>query len=415
MASGFALCVGLNSVDPNHYQGWSGELRACEADARDMAEIAAANGFKVRTLLTSSATRSNFIASVRTLARAATAGDLVMISYSGHGGQLDDLNGDELDDRRDETWCLFDGQFVDDETYVLLSEFKPGVRVLVFADSCHSGTSTKERLLADNSFQPPVSGASLPVKAPSIVRYRAMPAAIQKSVYLANQGMYDVILKDAAVLRAQNEIASSCLLFSGCQDNQLSADGDENGRFTGKLKLVWDNGRFRGSYADFYRLIRDGMPPDQTPNLFPLGRDIEAFKTHTPFSIYHREGGGSMSNRIVSGDQWYDLNGRQITIRFNGIQIKQAGDLDNMVGCITPMIAKALSESISNNREWSVSGSVTTSSGGTTATASGTYTSRDWGASMTASGPIGGGVSGTVTISTGSSGNSGSIGISGTF
>jgi len=234
-------------------------------------------------------------------------------------------------------------------------------------------------------------------------------------VYLANQGMYDVILKDAAVLRAQNEIASSCLLFSGCQDNQLSADGDENGRFTGKLKLVWDNGRFRGSYADFYRLIRDGMPPDQTPNLFPLGRDIEAFKTHTPFSIYHREGGGSMSNRIVSGDQWYDLNGRQITIRFNGIQIKQAGDLDNMVGCITPMIAKALSESISNNREWSVSGSVTTSSGGTTATASGTYTSRDWGASMTASGPIGGGVSGTVTISTGSSGNSGSIGISGTF
>ncbi len=40
MAKGLALTIGLNAVDPRHYEGWSGKLNACEADARDMADIA---------------------------------------------------------------------------------------------------------------------------------------------------------------------------------------------------------------------------------------------------------------------------------------------------------------------------------------------------------------------------------------
>jgi len=37
MAKGIALHIGLNSVDPHKYEGWSGPLSACEADANDMA------------------------------------------------------------------------------------------------------------------------------------------------------------------------------------------------------------------------------------------------------------------------------------------------------------------------------------------------------------------------------------------
>lgn len=40
MPQGISVCIGLNSVDPNHYQGWRGSLVACEADADDMAAIA---------------------------------------------------------------------------------------------------------------------------------------------------------------------------------------------------------------------------------------------------------------------------------------------------------------------------------------------------------------------------------------
>ena len=41
MAKGYSLHVGLNAVDPAHYEGWDGALAACEFDADDMAELAA--------------------------------------------------------------------------------------------------------------------------------------------------------------------------------------------------------------------------------------------------------------------------------------------------------------------------------------------------------------------------------------
>src|SRR4051794_17007706 len=48
-----AICMGLNAVSPSHYSGWSGDLRACEFDAEDMAGIAESNGFDATKLLTS--------------------------------------------------------------------------------------------------------------------------------------------------------------------------------------------------------------------------------------------------------------------------------------------------------------------------------------------------------------------------
>ena len=52
---------------------------------------------------------------------------------------MPDVWGDEAD-KQDETWCLYDGQLIDDELYFELSKFAPGVRILVLSDSCHSGT-----------------------------------------------------------------------------------------------------------------------------------------------------------------------------------------------------------------------------------------------------------------------------------
>jgi hypothetical protein len=41
---GLSVHIGLNAVSAKHYEGWSGELTACEFDARDMAAIAKARG-----------------------------------------------------------------------------------------------------------------------------------------------------------------------------------------------------------------------------------------------------------------------------------------------------------------------------------------------------------------------------------
>jgi hypothetical protein len=45
-ARGLSLHLGLNAVDPRHYAGWSGDLLACEFDARDMAALATAQKLK---------------------------------------------------------------------------------------------------------------------------------------------------------------------------------------------------------------------------------------------------------------------------------------------------------------------------------------------------------------------------------
>src|SRR5450756_163853 len=106
MAKGVALTIGLNSVDPKHYAGWSGDLNACEADAEDMAAIGKSRKFTVKSLLTKAATRANVMTEIKKAAKSLKSGDIVMLTYSGHGGQLPDLNSDEPD-AQDETWCLY--------------------------------------------------------------------------------------------------------------------------------------------------------------------------------------------------------------------------------------------------------------------------------------------------------------------
>ena len=141
--TGMSLHLGLNAVDPGHYGGWTGDLTACEFDANDMAAVAGAAGMKSTTLLTKAATRAKVRGALRDAAKKLKAGDLFFLSYSGHGGQVPDVSGDE-DDKKDETWCLYDGQLIDDELYLDLAAFQKGVRILVLSDSCHSGTVARK-------------------------------------------------------------------------------------------------------------------------------------------------------------------------------------------------------------------------------------------------------------------------------
>ena len=76
MAQGISLHIGLNSVDPGHYQGWDGKLVACEFDAKDMTKIAAAKKFSASQLLTADATSINTIKAMRDASRKLKTGDI---------------------------------------------------------------------------------------------------------------------------------------------------------------------------------------------------------------------------------------------------------------------------------------------------------------------------------------------------
>lgn len=275
---GISLNIGLNSVDPVHYGGWSGELNACEADAEDMEKIALSKGFSTRMLLTAVATRAQVMAEIKNAAATLKSGDIFLLSYSGHGGQLPDKNNDE-NDLLDETWCLYDGELVDDELYSLLGRFKPGVRALVFSDSCHSGTVTKVAFYRGMLVTRGADATS------EVVRYRNMPLEVAFRTYRLNRAFYDPILDNKATAKAKAAVKASVTLISGCQDNQLSADGAFNGLFTANMLRVWNDGNFSGNYLDFHKAIVKRMPPDQTPNLYCVGTPSPAFNAQKPFMV----------------------------------------------------------------------------------------------------------------------------------
>nr|WP_315233068.1 caspase family protein [uncultured Albidiferax sp.] len=284
-AKALSLHIGLNAVSSAAYSGWSGPLAACEFDANDMAALAKSKGMKPTVLLTKRGTRSRALAALRAAAKALRAGDLFFLTYSGHGGQVTDINGDEPDGK-DETWCLYDGQLIDDELYLELSKFAAGVRILVLSDSCHSGSVTKAL--------------------PSTPRERAMPVPVAMRVYREHQAFYDKLQKEVAkavgaplvdpdtalaqvaasghLSAVVAKIKASVILISGCQDNQTSMDGDHNGAFTEQVLKAWNLGKFVGNYGQFHAKVRAGLPSTQSPNLFTLGRTGK-FLAQTPFSV----------------------------------------------------------------------------------------------------------------------------------
>lgn len=279
MTKGMALTIGINSVDPKRYDGWSGELAACEFDAIDYAEIAKSRNFLVKTLLTKEANRANVIDEISKAANTLKAGDMFMLSYSGHGGQVPDFNDDEKDGM-DETMCLYDGQLIDDELNYLFSKFAEGVRVLVFSDSCHSGTVTKAAFL--NS----IEETSSPTEEMSLqANYRYMPEDVCMRVYMANQTFYDKLLQDENLANAENGIKASVLLISGCQDYQFSRDGMKNGLFTSKLLYVWKHGGCDKDYRQFYDEICRRMPDEQTPNFYLTGKIDPIFEKRQVFEV----------------------------------------------------------------------------------------------------------------------------------
>jgi hypothetical protein len=279
MAEGRSLHVGLNQVDPGHYDGWVGELTACEADAASMEAIANIAGFTTRTLLTREATRAAVTSVIEEAAGSLVAGDIFLVSYAGHGGYVPDVSGDEPDGR-DETWCLYDGELIDDELWQLWKGFVAGVRVLVFSDSCHSGTVTRAA-----RGQLDLDAVAKELRAFGIDKpvYRFMPPAVALRTYRANKTFYDRLGR--SVPSEGGAPAAVVRLISGCQDDQTSSDGVFNGLFTGTLLQVWDDGAFAGDYARFHTEIVKRMPKSQQPNHLVVGGNDPVFDRQKPFTI----------------------------------------------------------------------------------------------------------------------------------
>jgi hypothetical protein len=136
-----ALCIGVND-----YPGTKNDLEGCVNDANNWASELGSRGFTVTKLIDGQATKAAMADGFKTVIAKAASGDVVVITFSGHGTYVPDLDGDELDGL-DEGLCPHDlktgGALIDDEIHVLFAARKPGARLVLVSDSCHSGTVTR--------------------------------------------------------------------------------------------------------------------------------------------------------------------------------------------------------------------------------------------------------------------------------
>lgn len=242
LANKKALCMGIND-----YPGTNNDLRGCVNDANGWESMLSSKGFSVITLLNADATKSNVISNIKNLLENAVAGDELFITYSGHGSNVTDINGDE-DDGRDETWYLYDGNLIDDEIRDSLSRLPNSVKLTIVSDSCHSGSVTRAMLSALSSETHYCQARYMPPK-DDLVAISVSGLPIKKSIAYPEEGMNHI-------------------LITGCKSTEYSYDASFNGMSMGAMShfallVLRDNPDI--TYRDFYAKLSKQLPSGQYP------------------------------------------------------------------------------------------------------------------------------------------------------
>ncbi|MGE2717268.1 caspase family protein [Mycolicibacterium litorale] len=278
-----SLHIGLNHVDPHAYGGWDGALSGCINDANSMQQVALSRGFEPEQLIDGQATADSVRRRLDAAANELTEGDFFFLTYSGHGGQVVDMNADEQDSL-DETWCLFDTELVDDSLYGALCAFQPGVRIFVMSDSCHSETVTRA----------PVARAREERAAAVDGRAKRAPLDVTLREFEAHKDDYTAQQKWWKPVRTPKDAAASVVLIAGCKDDETSMDGPVNGAFTAAFLDVWGNGDYQGDYEQLAQEVRaklDGT--GQTPSIFFYGANVTQMLAETPLGELSQTSGAA--------------------------------------------------------------------------------------------------------------------------
>lgn len=340
MARGVSIHIGLNSLDENHYK-LDGELQfkrltGCVKDAKIMQRIAKSQGFETKLFVTDAQTdpaqlHSDIILGrIRSYAGVLGEGDIFLITFSGHGSQINNIGNDFEREGRDQTWCFYDRMIIDDELAQLWSLFNPGVRILFISDSCHSGSVFFMPLMeAAVSSKTKLGNTCKSLKLGKVPfdefefvsvddESREITRGAARSIIVNNREeiyrpVFQRLSQDLADAQADafNKLVKARLIsISACQDFETARDGTNNGVFTAALKKVWFGtdtpaddqvGGFQGGYLDFFEAVRQattGANNSQNPNFFPFSieddlRDfplidrngVEEFISSNPFKI----------------------------------------------------------------------------------------------------------------------------------
>lgn len=246
-----ALCIGIND-----YPGTGSDLSGCVNDMLDWSTALGARGFDVRQLRDGEATKDAMVAAIERLIADGAPGDTMVLTYSGHGTWIPDLDGDE-GDGRDECLCPHDiaqnRPLADDELERIFSARAPRTRLVFISDSCHSGTVSRAA--------PPLATDDAPRRIRFLPPTKFLPTSEAA-----------VATRIARLVPPPGRPRYSSLLISGCRDTEYSYDASFGQRPNGAFTYVALRSLHDGmSYRDWYRAIRESLPSTaypQSPNLY---------------------------------------------------------------------------------------------------------------------------------------------------
>ena len=225
-----ALLVGINK-----YKMAGADLQGCVNDVTNIRDILLKYfGYSVkdiRMVVDERATKKAIMERLGWLVKGAKAGDRLLFHFSGHGSQIRDRDGDELKDKLDEILCPhdmdWDGTYiVDDELGKIFDKLPKGVNLEVLLDSCHSGTGTREMIALEK----------LPRELAAVPRFLRPPADILSRLEddLPLQTLFGrTISPNSPNKQNKPNEPEKLVLFSGCRDNQTSADAEIKGTYNG--------------------------------------------------------------------------------------------------------------------------------------------------------------------------------------
>ena len=134
-----ALLIGVSNYggDPRN------DLIGIDLDINKMRQLFISWGFTPKVLYNQESLQIEDY--LKSYANSLSANDTFAFYYSGHGSSVPDINGDEVDDHKDEALVLSDGvrniYYIDDNLNHYLNAIK--AKKLIIFDSCHSGTANR--------------------------------------------------------------------------------------------------------------------------------------------------------------------------------------------------------------------------------------------------------------------------------
>lgn len=259
---GLSIHIASNNLDPEHY--CKAELLSSsfpENYAKQMCGLADRMGFKSKLFLGKQATCLNILAALDKAAATLNTGDIFLLTFCGHGGQLDDKNGDETDDHKDETWCLYDQMLVDDVLQCKWAKFKKGVRVLIIMDCCHSATNFYINPVAD--------------------KVQGLTDEEDDCTYEKNKAAYDKVLSDSSLLVDIHSCQASFKIFTACRDDQTTINGNFSQAILNTMQCD-----FLGNYEFYNEYLKHILNPYTIePQYNCFGEDLPYYNNENPFHI----------------------------------------------------------------------------------------------------------------------------------